>query len=55
MGFSTFFVYTHLYKISKDIGINKEKDICLPNKEYIYMVIDVKEQIWLPDVECPAL
>ena len=25
----------HICIISKVIGINKEKDICLPNKEYI--------------------
>ena len=30
-----FCIGTHVYTISKDIGINKEKEICLSNKEFI--------------------
>ena len=30
-----FYIYTQICTISKDIGINKEKELCLPNKEAI--------------------
>ena len=29
-----FYIYTHVCTISKVIGINEEKVICLPNMEY---------------------
>ena len=29
------YIYIHVYTISKDTGINKKKEICLPNKESI--------------------
>ena len=41
----------HLCPISKQIGINKEKEMCLPSKKSI-MVINMKEQIWLTNVKC---
>ena len=34
--------------LKKDIGINKETEILLPNKEFMK---GVKEQIWLPNVK----
>ena len=34
MGISIF-IGTHVYTISKVIGMNEEKEICLPNREYI--------------------
>ena len=34
----------------KFIGINKEKEICLPNKEYICGTGE-KVQIWLPNAK----
>ena len=49
MGISIF-IHTHVHTISKDIGINKEKETCLPNKEFI-RILNVKEEIWLPNVK----
>ena len=35
--------------ISKDIGINKKREICLHKQRIHKVVIDVKEQIWIID------
>ena len=40
-----------MYTISKDIGINKEKEICLPNKETIHCH-RCEEKIWLLNLKC---
>ena len=47
MGISAYFKDTHVCIITTVISINKEKEICLPNRETL-VVFNVKEQICLP-------